>query len=39
MSIAPQAHELSPWVGLGVFAVYALAAMAAAALLLVKRDV
>jgi ABC-2 type transport system permease protein len=39
MSIAPQAHELSPWVGLGVFAVYAFAAMAGAAILLVKRDV
>jgi len=39
MTIAPQAHELSPWVGLGVFAVYAFAAMAGAAILLVKRDV
>jgi ABC-2 type transport system permease protein len=39
MSITPQAHELSPWVGLGVFAAYAFAAMAGAALLLVKRDV
>lgn len=39
MSIAPQGHDLSPWVGLGVFAVYALGAIAGAALLLVKRDV
>jgi len=39
MSITPQAHELSPWVGLGVFAAYAFAAMAGAAILLVKRDV
>jgi ABC-2 type transport system permease protein len=39
LSIAPQAHELSPWVGLGVFAAYAFAAMAGAAILLVKRDV
>jgi ABC-2 type transport system permease protein len=38
MSIAPQAHELSPWVGLAVFAAYAFAAMAGAAILLVKRD-
>lgn len=39
MSIAPQAHQLAPWVGLGVFALYALAAIAAAAILLVRRDV
>jgi ABC-2 type transport system permease protein len=39
MSIAPQAHELSPWMGLAVFAAYAFAAMAGAAILLVKRDV
>jgi len=39
MDIAPQAHTLTPWVGLGVFAAYAFAALAAAAVLLVKRDV
>ena len=39
MDIAPQAHTLSPWVGLGVFAAYAFAALAGAAVLLVKRDV
>ena len=38
MSIVPQAHTLAPWVGLGVFAAYALAAIAAAAVLLVRRD-
>ncbi len=38
MSIVPQAHTLAPWVGLGVFAAYAFAALAAAAVLLVKRD-
>ena len=36
MSIAPQAHVLAPWVGLGVFAAYAFAAIAGAAVLLVK---
>jgi hypothetical protein len=39
MSIVPQAHALAPWVGLGVFAAYAFAAIAAAAVLLVRRDV
>jgi hypothetical protein len=39
MSIAPQAPALSPWVGLAVFAAYAVAAMAGAAILLVRRDV
>jgi ABC-2 type transport system permease protein len=39
MNIAPQAHSLAPWVGLGVFAAYALASIAAAAVLLVRRDV
>jgi ABC-2 type transport system permease protein len=39
MSIVPQAHTLAPWVGLGVFAAYAFAAIAVAAVLLVKRDV
>lgn len=38
MSIVPQAHTLAPWVGLGLFAAYAFAALAAAAVLLVKRD-
>jgi ABC-2 type transport system permease protein len=38
MSVAPQAHALSPWVGLAVFAAYAFAAMAGAAVLLVRRD-
>lgn len=39
MVIAPQAHTLAPWVGFGVFAAYAFAALAGAAVLLVKRDV
>lgn len=38
MSIGLQAHTLAPWVGLGVFAAYAFAAVAVAAVLLVKRD-
>jgi len=38
MTIVPQAHALAPWVGLGVFAAYAVAAIAAAAVLLVRRD-
>jgi ABC-2 type transport system permease protein len=38
MSIVPQAHTLAPWVGLGVFAAYAVAAIAGAAVLLVRRD-
>ena len=39
MSITPQAHTLAPWVGLALFAGYAFAAIAVAAVLLVKRDV
>jgi ABC-2 type transport system permease protein len=39
MNIVPQAHTLAPWVGLGVFAAYALAAIGCAAVLLVRRDV
>jgi ABC-2 type transport system permease protein len=38
MNIVPQAHGLAPWVGLGVFAGYAFAAIAVAAVLLVRRD-
>ena len=38
MNIVPQAHTLAPWVGLGVFAGYAFAAIAGAAVLLVRRD-
>jgi hypothetical protein len=38
MNIVPQAHTLAPWVGLGVFAAYAFAAIAGAAVLLVRRD-
>jgi ABC-2 type transport system permease protein len=38
MNIAPQAHALSPFVGLALFAGYAVAALAAAAVLLVRRD-
>lgn len=37
-TLAPPPHMLGPWVGLGVFAAYALAAIAAAAFLLVRRD-
>jgi hypothetical protein len=37
-TVVPPPHGLGPWVGLGVFAVYALVAMAAAAVLLVRRD-
>jgi hypothetical protein len=36
-SIVP-AHTLAPWVGLGIFAAYAFAAIAGAAVLLVRRD-
>jgi ABC-2 type transport system permease protein len=39
MQIGHQAHTLSPWVGLAVFAGYTAIALAAAAVLLVKRDV
>ena len=39
MNIVPQAQTLAPWVGLGVFAAYALAAVCGAAVLLVRRDV
>jgi ABC-2 type transport system permease protein len=38
MNLVPQAHMLAPWVGLGVFAAYAFAAIAGAAVLLVRRD-
>lgn len=38
MNIVPQEHTLAPWVGLGVFAAYAFAAIAGAAVLLVRRD-
>jgi ABC-2 type transport system permease protein len=38
MNIVPQAHGLAPWAGLGVFAGYAFAAIAVAAVLLVRRD-
>jgi hypothetical protein len=38
MNVVPPAHALAPWVGLGVFAGYALASIAAAAFLLVRRD-
>jgi ABC-2 type transport system permease protein len=38
MNIVPQAHMLAPWVGLAVFAAYAFAAIAGAAVLLVRRD-
>jgi ABC-2 type transport system permease protein len=38
MNLLPQAHTLAPWVGLGVFAAYAFAAIAGAAVLLVRRD-
>ncbi len=39
MQIGHHAHTLSPWVGLAVFAGYTALAIAAAAVLLVKRDV
>ncbi|MGA7987381.1 MAG: ABC transporter permease [Candidatus Dormiibacterota bacterium] len=38
MNIVPPAHGLAPWVGLGVFAAYAFAAIGVAAVLLVRRD-
>ncbi len=38
MNIALPPHTLSPWMGLSVFAAYAVAAIAAAAVLLVRRD-
>jgi len=38
MHIGPQAHSLSPWVGFALFAGYAVAAIAGAAVLLVRRD-
>jgi hypothetical protein len=38
MTIAPEGYALSPWIGLGVFMAYAIAAMAGAAVLRVKRD-
>jgi ABC-2 type transport system permease protein len=39
MKIGHQAHSLSPWVGLAVFAGYAAVSLAVAAVLLVRRDV
>ncbi len=39
MKMGHQAHTLSPWVGLVVFAGYAAVSLAVAALLLVRRDV
>jgi ABC-2 type transport system permease protein len=39
MGIGHQAHMLSPWAGLALFAGYAAVAIAAAAVLLVRRDV
>ena len=38
MSVVQQPHALAPWIGLGVFAAYAFAALAGAAVLLVRRD-
>jgi ABC-2 type transport system permease protein len=38
MNLVPQQHMLAPWIGLGVFAAYAFAAIAGAAVLLVRRD-
>jgi hypothetical protein len=38
MNITPQAHALSPWVGLALFAAYTAATLTAAAVLLVRRD-
>ena len=38
MSITPGDH-LSPWVGLALFAGYAAAALAVAAVLMVRRDI
>jgi hypothetical protein len=37
--IGHEAHTLSPWAGLAVFAGYAAASIAVAAVLLLKRDV
>jgi hypothetical protein len=39
MKIGHQAHSLSPWVGLAVFAGYAALTIAVAALALRRRDV
>jgi ABC-2 type transport system permease protein len=39
MNITPEPHTLAPWVGLGVFAAYAVVAIVGAAVLLVRRDV
>jgi ABC-2 type transport system permease protein len=38
ISVTHDAHSLSPWGGFGVFCAYALAALAVAAVLLVRRD-
>lgn len=37
-TVVPPPHMLGPWVGLGVFAAYAVAAIAGAAVLLARRD-
>jgi hypothetical protein len=39
MQLGQQAHTLSPWAGLALFAGYATVTLAAAAVLLVRRDV
>jgi ABC-2 type transport system permease protein len=39
MNIGPHAHTLSPWLGLAVFAGYCAVALAAGAVMLVRRDV
>jgi hypothetical protein len=38
LSITPDSSSLAPWTGLGVFSAYAIAALALAAVLLVRRD-
>jgi hypothetical protein len=38
LSITPDSSSLAPWTGLGVFSAYAVAALAVAAVLLVRRD-
>jgi hypothetical protein len=37
-TLHPDAHSLSPWAGFALFAGYTAAALAAAAVLLVRRD-
>jgi len=39
VSVHPEAHQLGPWTGLGVLCAYAAVATAAAAVMLVRRDV